>query len=495
MSRRRSSSDDLLFPCDRRRFLKLGAVATSVVALPLGCAPATPPTDGGPVGPPSVDPDAYDGGEVVPFAPEAVAVDEDLFALGVQAGAVSAEAVTLWGYATADRPMRLRLWRAPKDGGDGVVLPIDEQVSPGDGGAFKLRVSGLAPATEYFYALFDGDESAGFVARSAIGRLRTAFPDDWRVPLTIACATCTSFDHAPYKALELTAQHDFDLLCHLGDMSYNDGAVTVDDYRARWRATLADPGYRAVLPKAATYISWDDHEFTNDLNPETLPAAHLEAARETFFEMLPAERGAEGQLWTSYRWGETAELLILDCRTERKPSTRSEDEQVYLSEAQMEWLKRTLKDSPCHFKVVLNSVPMTRMPTLWALAGDRWQGYQSQREEVLAFLEDNALDNVWFLSGDFHVGFVGRLEPEGFGQRLWEIAVGPSGNLGNPLAFLAEQDEYREDVFPSAQFTYGKGRLAATLLTFDPGEDRVRIQFLDADTGEALYDEWLSRES
>lgn len=491
----RTSNDSALFPCDRRHFLKLGAAATTALALPLGCAPTTPSSDAGLDGPPTVDPDAYDGGEVVDFAPESVSLDEALFPLSVQAGAMAAEEVTLWGYASEGRPMRLRLWRPPTKGGDGVVMPVDEELSPSDGGTFKLRVSGLAPATEYLYALFDGDPEAGFTARSHVGRVRTAFPAGWKVPLTLACATCTSLDHAPFRALERTAERRFDALCHLGDMSYNDGAVTLDEYRARWRETLRDPGYRAVLPRGGLYIAWDDHEFTNNLNPEAIDPAQLEAAKTAFFETLPAERGPEGQLWTSYRWGDTAEIILLDCRTERRPSTLDDEEQIYLSEAQMEWAKRTLKESPCHFKIVLNSVPMTNMPQLWALAGDRWQGYRSQRDELLSFLEENELDNVWFLSGDFHVGFVGRVEAEGFGRRLWEIAVGPSGNLGNPLAFLAEQDEYREDVFPARQFTYGKGRLAATFLELDPEGDRVRVQFLDATTGEPLYDEWLSRRS
>lgn len=491
MSRR--SRDDRLFPCDRRAFLRLGAVASGALALPPGCTPQAPTPDAGPEEP-NLDPDEYDGGELVPFEPDAVPEDAERFPLAVQAGAMGPEGALLWGWATPGARVRLRVFRSPTGGGEGVVMPFDEELNASEGGALNASVSGLAPATWYRYAFFEVDDDGAPIGRSLIGRVRTAIPEGWRVPLTLACATCTNFRNQPYRALERMAEKDFDLLVHLGDMSYNDGVVTLDEYREKWRQTLADPGYRALLSRAGFYIAWDDHEITNNLNPEEIDPAQMEAAKAAFFEMLPAPRGEAGQLWTSHRWGDTLEVIVLDCRTERRPSTRDSDTPIYLSPEQMAFFKERLKESPCHFKVVLNSVPMTRMPELWALQGDRWQGYAAQREEVLSFLEEHDIDNVWFLSGDFHMGFVGRLEPEGYGRRIWEIAVGPSGNLGNPLGYLAEQEEYREQVFPAAQFEYGRGRLAATLLTFDPREDRVRVRFIDAETDETLYDAWLSRD-
>ena len=48
-----------------------------------------------------------------------------------------------------------------------------------------------------------------------------------------------------------------------------------------------------------------------------------------------------------------------------------------------------------------------------------------------------------------------------------------------------------ESYFPSDQFIYRSDALAASLLTFDPIEDRVRVRFIDPDTGEARYDALL----
>ena len=76
----------------------------------------------------------------------------------------------------------------------------------------------------------------------------------------------------------------------------------------------------------------------------------------------------------------------------------------------MTWLKQGLSDSPCVFKVILNSVPITNMPFLFDLgADDSWVGYEAQREEILSHISDGVTGAVW-LAGDFHFGAVTRVE-------------------------------------------------------------------------------------
>jgi alkaline phosphatase D len=159
-----------------------------------------------------------------------------------------------------------------------------------------------------------------------------------------------------------------------------------------------------------------------------------------------------------------------------------------MSRAQMDFCKSRLKNSPCHFKVVMNSVPASRFPlSFWANQGDRWQGYEASRDEVMNFIADEKIENVWFLSGDFHLGFVCRVEAEGPLRNTWEIAVGPGANDGNPLPWIAEQVGNIDEVFPRDQFLHYNAEKAATFLTFDPLNDEVHILFVDAETEEVLY--------
>jgi alkaline phosphatase D len=285
------------------------------------------------------------------------------------------------------------------------------------------------------------------------------------------------------------AKQRLDLFVHLGDMSYNDGASVLSEFRDKWQRTLKDPGYRALLPSTGLYAVWDDHEFLNDVDPEAVAPALLEAARAAYLENV-ATALREGKLWRSFRWGKTAEFFLMDCRTERRPSTRETAQAQYLSPEQLDWLIRGVKASPARFKVLLNSVPITKMPAgVWGAQNDRWQGYAAQREALLSAIE--GVEGVLFITGDFHLGLVMKVEQQGPRSRLWEVAVGPGGNGNNPLGLLAEPGadaKNREYAFPKAQFAYATGSYGATTLTFRPRQRAVQVQFFDPRTSEVRFD-------
>jgi phosphodiesterase/alkaline phosphatase D-like protein len=224
------------------------------------------------------------------------------------------------------------------------------------------------------------------------------------------------------------------------------------------------------------------------------PQQRIDIAKGAFFENTPIVPGAEGQLWDSFRWGDTAEFFVLDSRMERKVATAGTDSAVYLSPEQLGWLEEGLKNSRAHFKVVLNSVPMIAWPELWALQDDRWQGYDSQREQLLSHIDAHDIKNVWFLSGDFHVGCIGRIEAEGKRRRMYEILVGPGGNGPNPLQAYVELGGDIDDVFPKEQFPHYNWGFASTRITFDPQSNSVKVRFVDASTEQVLYDAELRQD-
>ena len=249
-------------------------------------------------------------------------------------------------------------------------------------------------------------------------------------------------------------------------MAYNDGAFHARQSFAtagRQYLRVDDRKLRLAFAHAGLYATWDDHEIDNnsEWDPRTMDPDELQRiqnAKDAFYELLPIDNETvPDQLWRSFRWGLTAEIIVLDCRTERRPS-----QNLYMSSIQLEWLKDRLMQSPCHFKVVMNSVPITNMPATWDLAAnDRWEGFSSQRDDLLSFIEDNDLQNVWFVSGDFHVCFVSTLEPSptSLAGRVREVSV-TGGNV-NPVP-----DPLLP--FPGNQFTYGERAARALLITLDP---------------------------
>ncbi|MBK6688975.1 MAG: alkaline phosphatase D family protein [Deltaproteobacteria bacterium] len=469
----------------RRELLGVSAAALGMASLP-GCGDEEYPRRSA-----DPEPEPSDGAKLIDFDPGAIPADLQAFPIGVQASALESTSALLLAAASSNEAHLLRVWR---DAGPGQIKLVQElELAPLDG-FLRTKVRGLGPG-RYRYAFFDRASSR----RSPIGTFRTTFaPDDLR-PLSIGGLVCTSQRNRPFRALELVAADPPDVLCHLGDMSYNDEAGTLAEYRALWRDQLSQPEYVAAYAAAGLYATWDDHEIDNNFSQTSVDPERFTAGRQAFYETLAIEPGLGGRLWRSYRWGKSAEFFVLDCRSERLPATRQTPEAQYLSRAQLDWLKDGLVKSPCRYKVILNSVPITRFPALWAPGlADRWEGYAAQRTELIDHLVAHNLPGVLFLTGDFHCGFISRIEPEGPASRYLEIAVGPTGNGPNPLALLVESGAApRGDVFPEGQFLYSSGVVAATTTVFlDPLNEEVGVRFVDARSatkGNVLFDGLLPR--
>ncbi|MFW5739060.1 MAG: alkaline phosphatase D family protein [Myxococcota bacterium] len=425
----------------------------------------------------------------VAFDPTSVPEAADLFPLGVQAGAMTSDRVVVWSVASDGAPKTLRVWREGTEPGR-VALVEDRQVE-GTEGYLKVAVEGLSPRTTYWYAYFEGSEGA-WTGRSRVGRFVTAFPDGCLAPLTIGGTHGTKYTRSPFTALDITAEYEPDVYVHLGDISYNDKAAKVGTpaaYRGEWRKTFEVPGFQEINAATGQYVVWDDHEVVDNSSLYDLEESVTEVGKQSFFEHTPMERLDNGSYWRSYRWGRTAEFFALDCRHERDQESAFTDDATYIGEDQMEWLKKGLLESPSFFKVILNSVPISQYPPLVAFQEDRWQGFERQREEILSFIEEHAIERVVWLTGDFHLGTVNRIEREGPRSRMWEIMMGPGGNKDNPMWNLVQMCVLdREDVAPADQFPFFGGQYMATFVELNPVRDTVRVQFVDADTRELLYD-------
>jgi PhoD-like phosphatase len=435
-------------------------------------------------GDPNPPPACTDDASLVAFDPEAIPQDDTLFPYALMAGEMRTSSALLAIQIPDAQPKILRVWR-PADEPGMVHLVLETEVAPDANGYAKLPLEGLCAGTWYRYAYFAGTPDR-LLARSLVAEFRTAPADDALEPLTLAITACNG-DTLDWPALDRTAEEYYDVFLHLGDMAYNDGAFSRQDYRERWREYLSAPGFRQCFALAGLYATWDDHEIDDNGNfdRETMDPEQLlkrQNAMDAYFEVLPIDaQGPDYQLWRSFRWGRTAEIIVLDCRYERRPS-----QGLYISPAQMAFLQDRLLNSPCHFKIIMNSVPITNMPGVWDLvANDRWEGYPAQRDALLAFIDEHLVTNVWFLSGDFHTCFVARIEPGGgLTSNTWEIAV--TGGRSNPLPDVATG-------FLPPQFDYGVTVPRGCILVFDPEANAVHVRFIHPDTGEDEYAEALSQ--
>lgn len=446
----------------RRDALRLGA-GSAAASLVAACTGSPDGTDsaGGPVeAAPRPD-------EPPDWTPEEGSLDTERFPYGVSCGDASSSAAVLLVRTDADA-VTLVLVREQ----DGVWTEDRrvEDLSP-QGESVRVEVDGLTADTAYRFVFLSG------ASRSAVGRLRTALAEGASRKISFGATSCLA-GNQPWPTLTHAAAERLDFFCLLGDTVYADGSVTLDDYRAYWRAAMSQQGMRDLVGSTSLLGTWDDHETTdNSAWPEVTPEQHA-AAQAAMEESLPFRVGGTGDAgpawWRSTRWGDTLEVFILDCRTERIDGR-------YISVAQMEWLKAALSASPCRFKIVLNSVPITDMSGMVGAAGDddRWQGYPSQRGEILGHIVDNGIRGVLWIAGDVHFGQIGTIDPAGgVAERLYEVYAGPGGSRVNPLAALFE---------PNDQYPVLVGEWNWTRFDLDPGLGTIRVRHFN-DANEAVTD-------
>jgi hypothetical protein len=175
--------------------------------------------------------------------------------------------------------------------------------------------------------------------------------------------------------------------------------------------------------------------------------------RDEFYGDTGDSRTAnEQKLYRYNTFGSDAASFVLDLRSFRDaplpflPETASQEQvnqylqaafepnRTMLGAAQLQEFKEDLlaaEEAGITWKFVMSTVPMQNfgIPT----AGERWEGYAAERTDLLRFIEQNDIDNVVFITGDFHGSVVNNVTyQEGFGQPqiptgVIDVMIGPVG--------------------------------------------------------------------
>lgn len=422
----------------RRDFLRIATTSIAAGA----CSGVVSSGADGPDGSDGGDHPLSDGGAPIdaagppPMTRDLTSIDESgEFPLGVMAGDATGERAVLWTRYGGSAPLALYVQEA---GGEAVH---EAAVTVTPGGFAHVDVPGLTAGARYEYAFLEKDAGGQAVARSAVGRFRAALAADALETLTFAATSCTSqlVDASNANLARVAGRTDLSFFLHAGDQVYADhggAALDLAGYRAKYEMAWARPGLRALHGAFGMYNTWDDHEVYDNWQGYR-PDARIDAAVQTFFDHQPIRRAADAprRLWRSVRWGKTLELFVLDCRGERDL-----DGGRYMSEAQLDWLASGLASSPAVFKFILNSCPIGIFPAAvdrWRRPEDRWANpaWSAQRTRLLDVAQEAG--GVWWLSGDFHFGAIGRVSYPDTGRhdRVREVLIGAGGQ------YLGTSDE------------------------------------------------------
>ncbi|MFH8475207.1 alkaline phosphatase D family protein [Streptomyces sp. NPDC018000] len=323
----------------------------------------------------------------------------------------------------------------------------------------KADVRGLSPATAYWFRFSAGD---GTETLSPTGRTRTAPAARAATPGVrfgvVSCANWESGFFSPYR--HLAARADLDAVLHLGDYIYEYASgtfpdakyvvrphepkheiLTLADYRTRHGNYKTDPDLQALHAAHPVIAIWDDHEVANDTwsggaenhTPDTEGswADRVAGAKQAYFEWMPVRASTEGTVYRRLRFGNLADLHLLDLRTFRSQQSTigngsvDDPDRTITGRAQLDWLKSGLAGSDATWKLVgtsvmispvaFGSVPAHLLEPLAELLGlpkeglavsvDQWDGYTDDRKELIAHLRDRSITNTVFLTGDIHMAW------------------------------------------------------------------------------------------
>ena len=166
------------------------------------------------------------------------------------------------------------------------------------------------------------------------------------------------------------------------------------------------------------------------------------------------------------------DVFVLDCRAERKNGD-------YISPEQMDWLKAGLLASEARFKIIVNSVPIADFSSSFGDLGaeDRWQGYPAQRSEILSHIRDESIAGILWVSGDLHVGGLGKVdEAGGAAEDQWEVLAGPAGSAINFAAGFISENERLPIIMDEHN---------STLFEADPEAGTITVSFI-SDSGDVV---------
>jgi alkaline phosphatase D len=410
------------------------------------------------------------------------------FTLGVASGDPAPDGVVLWT-RLAPQPLQadggmpaqaVRVdWQLAADPGLGrIVRGGTVFAQPAQAHTVHVEVEGLEPARTWWYRF----RAAGEL--SPIGRTRT-LPAPGASPgrLALAVVSCQHYEHGYYTAYQHLAQEDLDLVLHVGDYLY-EGAPTEDQprrhigpaptdlagYRLRHALYRTDPDLQAAHAALPFVLTWDDHEVENDyaddqserFDPPATFRRRRAAAYQAYWEHLPLRwssrpRGPTARLYRRLRFGDLAELAVLDTRQYRDDQPcdgngvgrgqfvagcreRLDPRRTLLGTEQRRWLLAGLDRSRARWNVLAQQQLMAELELQpgpgQAYSSDGWDGYAGDRARILGFLQARRPSNPVVLGGDMHSFWVNDLHLDNHqpgAKVLGSEFVGTSVSSSGPL--------------------------------------------------------------
>jgi len=400
---------------------------------------------------------------------------------GVASGDPLPNAVIIWTRLTPGEPGEYQInWRIATDTlftnvvNTGVVSTDVEKDY-----TVKTDVTGLQANTWYYYDFeIDG-------IHSIIGRTKTA-PVGPVLQTRLAVVSCADYQNGYYNAYRnIVQRNNVDAVIHLGDYIYEYAAssslgreheppgetIQLEDYRTRYSHYRLDPDLRLLHQQFPMICVWDDHESANNAwmggaqnhtegaegNWEDRKAYSIRA-HEEWLPIRKPDSDNTNRIYRKFSYGNLAEIFMLDTRIigRDEQGAGSSSTRKLLGEEQMEWLKEGLTSSTKTWKIIGQQVMMAPLLAFSnPVNNDQWDGYPSDRADLLQHILQNDIRNVAVLTGDIHSAWANDIPFGSYNNSNVNAITGSAAvefvttsitsaslPLGIPLALIQSQNNH-----------------------------------------------------
>ncbi|MDB5965501.1 MAG: alkaline phosphatase, partial [Polaromonas sp.] len=316
-------------------------------------------------------------------------VDKDPFGYGVASGDPLADRVIIWTRANRLSQAVQLQWEVALDASfSSLVRSGTATADPANDSTVKVDVTGLQPATSYFYRFKNG------AAISETGRTRT-LPVGGVQQIRLGVFSCAAYPIGQFHVYNHASNRsDLDAALMLGDYIYETGLSDVEqlaarafgrevdpqgelhllnEYRLRYQRYHTDADLRGLRRNTPLIAVWDDHEIVNDTwrdgagahDPATEGsfADRRAAAVRAYHEWMPTRTGADPlKIYRSFDFGNLLSLHMLDTRvigrdapTDRDPylaGTADDPARQLLGAEQEAWLAARIQGSNATWQVL-----------------------------------------------------------------------------------------------------------------------------------------------
>jgi 3-phytase/alkaline phosphatase D len=426
---------------------------------------------------------------------------------GVASGDTTSNSTVLWTRSTAPGTVRFEYSTSPTFGAiAGTQTATVANSAEGINTPVKVNISGLTPNTTYYYRVTDAantTRTGQFKTAAPVSTpngLRFGITGDWQ-----QASPFPSLANTDTRNLEFFLKLGDTIYADIATPADPSGqSRTLAEFRAK-HAEITTPrfGVNTVADLQATtsiLSTIDDHEIVDnfaggaapglspdapDIGSSPIPVFTpstaqfvndtpvYEAALQAFQEYAPlrdefygetgdARTANERRLYRYNTYGNDASMIVLDSRSFRDaqiaPASLANPtaflagafapNRTLLGRQQVEDLKRDLLDAQAKgitWKFVNIPEPIQNFGVV--NAEDRFEGYAAERTEILKFIDDNKINNVVFLAGDFHGTIVNNLTYQNapgtaqIATNAFEIVTGPAafanGLFGPTVANLS----------------------------------------------------------